>query len=166
MRVFSKKKGEIMKNVYRACREYQIVENYCSGLNVTLTSSTYCSRVCERVTFTVTITNNCPITALDVRLHLPRCGVYCVDPSTITLNGEAVDVTCLDDISVGDLGQNAIATVTYTATIMEYKRCLKTRVLATYYNCPSMCRKNLAVYSNCNLVHVCPCCASTTVAGN
>ena len=148
-----------MSCVYRTCRQYKIIDNCCSSLSVISTSSTYCSRVCAQVTFTVTITNNCATTANDVRLHIPMCGAYCVDPTTITVNGEKVDTTCLEDIAVGDLAQNQTATVVYTATIMEYKRCIKSRVLATFYNCCSCNRRYLGVYSNCNVVQVCPCCA-------
>ena len=159
MREISLKKGEIMSCVYRTCRTINILDNCCCGLNVQSTCSTYCTRVCSQVTYTVTITNNCPSVVRGVGLHIPLDCAFCLDPTSVTVNGENVDITCLDDIQVGDLQPAQVATITYTVTVMERKRYIKTKALVTFYTCNSCTRKDLGVYSNCNLLQVCPCCA-------
>lgn len=142
----------------RTCRPITIIDDGCCGLCVTSTCSTYCTKVCCKVTYTVTIKNDCSGTAKCVHLHVPLDGVFCLDPTTVTVNGESVEVTCLDDVPVGDLEPNQEATVVYTCTVMQYKRYIRTRALVTFYTCCCCQRRDLGVYSNCNLLQVCPCC--------
>ena len=157
-----------MSCMYRTCRPGTILDNPGCAIQVTSTSSAYCTRVCSRVTYTVTITNTCNIPVRDVNVHVPLMGVFCLDPTTVTVNGEAVEVACLDSIPVGELDVNETATVVYTVTVMEYRRYIKVRALVTYYTCCCLQRKDVGVYSNCNLLQVCNCCAccETTTTTN
>ncbi len=140
------------------CRPIKIMNDGCCGVCVTSTCSTHCTRLCCKVTYTVTITNNCTNAIKCVNLHVPLDGVFCLDPSTVTVNGEAVQVDCLDSVPVGDIEPGATATVVYSATVMEYKRYVRTRALVTFYVCCCCERRDMGVYSNTNLLQVCPCC--------
>lgn len=150
----------------RHCKQITILNNEDCGIEVTSTPSAYCTRVCCRVTYTVTVKNNCSTTANDVRLHVPLDGVFCLDPTSVTVNGAAVEVNCLDSVPVGDLPAGETATVVYTVTIMEYKRYIRSRVLVTFYTCCCCQRSNLGVYSNVNCLQVCPCCCCCETNNN
>lgn len=140
-------------------RQITILCNNDCGLEVTSTASTYCTRVCCKVTYTVTVKNNCTSTANNVNLHVPLDGVFCLDPTSVTVNGAAVTVdNCLDSVPIGDIEGGETATVVYTVTVMEYKRYIRTRALVTFNICCCCQRRNLGVLSNVNCLQVCPCC--------
>ena len=140
------------------CRRLTILEDQCCGVCVTSTPSTCCSKVCCRVTYTVVVKNNCTSTMRNAFLHVPLDGVFCLDTSSVTVNGEAVSVDCLDAVPLCDIASEQEVTVVYTVTIMEYKRYIKSRVLVSFYTCCCCERRDLGVYSNVNCLQVCPCC--------
>ena len=152
--------GEIMACLKRTCccRPITIIDDCSCGITVRSTCSTCCTRVCCRVTYTVTITNNCSNEIQGAKLHVPLDGVFCLDVNSVTVNGESVEVTCLDDIDLGNIAAGGTTTVVYTVTVMEYKRYIRTRALVTFYICCCCQRKDMGVLSNCNLLQVCPCC--------
>lgn len=142
----------------RSCRRIKIVNDGCCCICVTSTCSTHCTKVCCQVTYTVTVKNNASTTVNDVCLHVPLDGVFCLDPTTVTVNGQAVQVDCLDAVPVGDLASGQTSTIVYSCTVMEYKRYIRTRALVTFYMCCCCERKDMGVYSNVNCLQVCPCC--------
>lgn len=139
-------------------RPIKIIADTCCGLCVISKSSTCCTSICCKVTYTINIRNNCNNTCKCACLHVPLDGVLCLDPSTILVNGEHVDVTCLDSIPLGDIEPNQEMVVVYTVTVVQYKRYIKTRALVTFFICCCCERNDLGVYSNCNCVQCCPCC--------
>ena len=141
-----------------SCRKLKILDNSCCGICVTSSASTCCTKVCCRVTYTVTVKNNCSTTMQNAILHVPLDGVFCLDTSSVTVNGEAVSVDCLDAVPLGNIASNEEVTVVYTVTVMEYKRYIRTRVLVSFYTCCCCERRDLGVYSNVNCLQVCPCC--------
>ena len=142
----------------RKCHQVRIINDACCGLCVTSKCSTYCTKVCCSVTYTITVTNNSEQTVKDVFLHVPLDGEFCLNPDTVTVNGQAANVDCLDAIQIGDIASNSTATVVYTCTVMQYKRCIKTRALVTFTTCCCYERRDFGVYSNVNILQVCPCC--------
>lgn len=142
----------------RRCRRLTIMDDSCCGVCVTSESSTHCTRVCCKVIYTVRVKNNCSSTMRDAHLNVPLDGVFCLDPNSVTVNGEAVKVECLDSIPLGDIATNEEVTVVYAVTVMEYKRYIKTRALVSFYTCCCCQKRDLGVYSNVNCIQVCPCC--------
>lgn len=140
------------------CHRIRIIDDNCCGLCVTSKCSTCCTRICCSVTYTITVTNNSENTVKDAILHVPLDGVFCLDTASVTVNGQAVEVDCLDAIPLGDLAPNTTSTVVYSVTVMEYKRCIRTRALVTFHACCCYERRDYGVYSNTNIVQVCPCC--------
>ena len=53
------------------------------------------------------MTNNSEQTVKDVFLHVPLDGVFCLNPDTVTVNGQAANVDCLDAIQIGDIASNS-----------------------------------------------------------
>ena len=97
------------------------------------------------------MTNNSEQTVKGVCVHVPLDGVFCLNPDTVTVNGQAANVDCLDAIQIGDIASNSTATVVYTCTVMQYKRCIKTRALETLTTCFSNERRDNGVNTNVNI---------------
>ena len=134
------------KQQYDPCCPRPVVEPTCveCGLTVESVSDVNITSVCSRVTYTVTITNNGDMTAHNAVLTVPLDGVLAIVSSSVTVNGQTVEVENLDQIPLGDIEEGGTVTVTYTVVVME--------------------RRVISVGSNLNLLQVCRCCCTNTTA--
>ncbi len=128
------------------------------GVEVILDSNVYCTRVCNTVTFTATVVNNTSMTLNCLSLDLNVNPSLCINPETVALNGTLVENACPNRVDLGTLAPGASAIVTYDATVMECKRYIKSKVLATYLVCCCLERKCVTMPSNIDLIQVCCCC--------
>ena len=151
---------------YDPCCPRPVVEPTCveCGLTVESVSDVNITSVCSRVTYTVTITNNGDMTAHNAVLTVPLDGVLAIVSSSVTVNGQTVEVENLDQIPLGDIEEGGTVTVTYTVVVMEYKRYIYTRALVTFCACCCFERRVISVGSNLNLLQVCRCCGTNTTA--
>lgn len=131
------------------------------GVNVVLTASNAVARVCDEVTYTVTITNNSNSVMTNAALNLPLCNALALMPGTVTVNGEGVDVISLDLIPLGNIEPEETVTVVYNVTVMTCQRYIKHKAKVIFTCCQCFTRKNLCVLSNENLLQVCCCCPGT-----
>lgn len=129
------------------------------GLNVDLQSDVEVANLCSRVTFTITVTNESDITARNVILTLPLDCSFALLRNTVVVNGQTVDVENLDQVPLGDLEAGGSATITYTVVVMENKRYIYSRAIATTCICCCFERKIINIASNLHLLQVCPCCS-------
>lgn len=137
------------------------------GLRVRIASSECCTQVCRRVSYEVTVTNNCDVTARNVILRINVPQVLCVDCSTIVVNGNSNPNLNLECIELGDLEVGQTVTINYQATVMECQRYVRTSAIATCELCCCCQKSHLAFSSNVNVVQVCCCCCgcnNTTTA--
>lgn len=132
------------------------------GVNIVLTASQAVARVCEEVTYTVTITNNSNAVMTNAALNLPICNALALMPGTVTVNGEQVDVVNLDLVPLGNIEPEQTVTIVYTVTVMTCQRYIKHRAKVNFTCCQCFSRKALCVVSNPNLLQVCCCCCSGT----
>lgn len=131
------------------------------GVNVVLTASNAVARVCDEVTYTVTITNNSNSTMTNAALNLPLCNALALMPGTVTVNGETVEVINLDLVPLGNIDPEETVTIVYTVTVMTCQRYIKHKAKVTFSCCQCFTRKTLCVLSNENLLQVCCCCSGT-----
>lgn len=128
------------------------------GVDVVLDSNVHCTRVCEKIQYTATIVNNTNMTLNCVGLDLNVNPALCIDPDTITLNGTKVENANPNYINVGTIAANESAIVTFTATVMECKRYIRSKVVATYMVCCCLESRCVTTLSNIDCVQVCCCC--------
>ncbi len=136
------------------------------GLTVTLNSDVEVACLCSRVTFTSTVTNNSDITARNVILTLPLDESFALLRDTVIVNGQTVAVENLDQVPLGDLEPGATATITYTVVVMESKRYVYSRAVATTCICCCFENRIVNIGSNLHLLQVCPCCSCETSSTN
>ena len=132
------------------------------GVNILLTCSNAVARVCEEVTYTVTITNNSNTVMNNAALNLPICNALALMPGTVTVNGEQVEVVNLDLVPLGNIEPEQTVTIVYTVTVMTCQRYIKHRAKVNFTCCQCFSRKPLCVVSNPNLLQVCCCCGMGT----
>lgn len=137
-----------------------IPSNLDCGINVTLTASDYVARVCNTITYTVTVTNNSAETMTDAILTLPIANVLALLPNTITVNGAPYEDTTLNHVALGTINPNETVTVTYQTTIMACQRFIKHRAKVVFGCCQCFTKKMICVLSNENTVQVCCCCGN------
>lgn len=128
------------------------------GVNVTLTSSNTVARVCQEVTYTVTITNNAIDTMWNTCLTLPIDNALALMQGTVTINGVPYNCDTMDLVPLGDINPGETVTVTYVVTVMQNQRYIKHKAKVRFCCCQCFNKKPLCVLSNCNVLQVCPCC--------
>ena len=128
------------------------------GVRVIVSSDVAITRVCNEIAYTVTITNNSDQVMKNVVLTLPIDNALALIPNTVTVNGETVEVNCLDRVNIGDIPVGETATVTYRTTVMICQRYIKAQAKVNFLVCCCFMKKNLCVTSNTNCVQVCCCC--------
>ena len=92
------------------------------GVNVNLTASNTVARVCQEVTYTVTITNNAVDVMSNACLVLPIDNALALMQGTITINGMTYTGDTLDYVPLGDINPGETVTVTYVVTVMQNQR--------------------------------------------
>ena len=131
------------------------------GVNVVVASSVAITRVCNDITYTVTVTNNSDQVMRNVVLTLPLNNALALIPNTVTVNGAALENPDLNNIVIGDLPVGETATITYQTTVMICQRYVKTTAKVRFLVCCCFAKRNLCVQSNTNCVQVCCCCQGT-----
>lgn len=131
------------------------------GVSLVLTCSNAVARVCEEVTYTLTITNNSNSTMTNAALNLPICNALALMPGTVTVNGQTVEVLNLDLIPLGNIDPNETVTVVYNVTVMTCQRYIKHTAKVQFTCCQCFSKKTLCVLSNQNLLQICCCCPGT-----
>ena len=131
------------------------------GVNVVVASNVAITRVCNEITYTVTITNNSDQVMRNVVMTLPLNKALALMPNTVTVNGTTLENADLNNILIGDLPVGETATITYQTMVMECQRYIKTTAKVRFLVCCCFARKNLCVQSNVNCVQVCCCCQGT-----
>lgn len=140
-------------------------ENPC-GIVVEITTPTNCTRLCSQVTYTITVTNDCdmPLTCSALAIRIPYA--ECLVRDSFTLNGNPIENANPDCIDLGTLEAGATATITYTVTIMENQRFVKTAATFAGTSCCCCEMKRRVERSNCHVIQVCPCCACCNETNN
>ncbi len=131
------------------------------GVNITISASNAVARVCDEVTYTVTITNNSNTVMTNAALNLPICNALALMPGTVTVNGEQVEVVDLDMVPLGNIDPQETVTIVYTVTVMTCQRYIKHVAKVVFACCQCFSRKNICVVSRPNLLQVCCCCSGT-----
>lgn len=128
------------------------------GVRVTISSDLAVCRVCNTINYTVTVTNNSDQVMKNTVLTLPIDNALALMPNTVTVNGNTVDVTTLDQVDLGDINVGETCTITYQTTVMTCQRYIKAKAKVNFLVCCCFMKKNLCVTSNTNCVQVCCCC--------
>lgn len=147
-----------MRNCHCCCRPIVTQTMPTCGVEVILDSDVCCARVCQTIHYTATIVNNACGTLNCVTLDLNVNPSLCIDTNTITLNGTPVENADPSCVNIGEIAQGAHAVVCFEATVMECKRYIRSKVLATYMVCCCCQAQCKTQPSNVDLVQVCCCC--------
>ncbi len=129
------------------------------GVEVILDSNVHCTRVCETIQYTATIVNNTSMTLNCVTLDLNVNPSLCINPDLIYLNGALIENANPNCINIGAIAPGENAVVTFQATVMECKRYIKSKVIATYMVCCCLEPRCVTTPSNIDCLQVCCCCA-------
>ena len=135
------------------------------GVNVVVTTNNAIVRVCDTITYTITVTNNSDQVMRNTVVTLPIINALALQPGTVTLNGETVTLPeCTYHVVIGDLPVGETATITYDVVVMECQRYLKTKAKVNFLVCCCFARRNLCVTSAPNCVQVCRgcCCGNNS----
>lgn len=153
---------------YINCESYTLSmrpECEISALTMNLVPNVSTAAVCEFVTYTLTITNNCSSSLTKPILNVNLGNSLCYNKGTLTVDGTAkADVTCLQNLVLDDLNSGATVTITFQARVMNSRRyniCNASLTYALSCCCLTRCYKTI---SNDALVQVCQCCSSQTTS--
>lgn len=130
------------------------------GVEVVLDSDVYCTKVCNTVTFTVTVVNNSGMALNCCALDLNVNPSLCINPETITLNGTAVENANPNYVNIGTVEAGGTAVVTFQATVMECRRYIRSKVLCSFMVCCCLEPRCMNVPSNIDCIQVCCCCCN------
>lgn len=128
------------------------------GVTVNLTASNTVARVCQEITYTVTITNNAVDVMSNACLVLPIDNALALMQGTITINGMTYTGDTLDLVPLGDINPGETVTVTYVVTVMQNQRYIKHKAKVKFCCCQCFTKRPICVLSNVNVLQVCPCC--------
>ena len=144
------------------CSTTIVSEKNCTNCGVTLalSSTPCCARVCETITYTLTITNNssqelgCP--TLNIILGDSLCYIC----GTLTIDGTANDATCLRGITLDTIAAGAIVTITLEARVMTNERYVNSLAYLDYGACCCLDNRCYRTTSNIDQIQVCQCCGN------
>ena len=136
------------------CSTTIVSEKNCTNCGVTLalSSTPCCARVCETITYTLTITNNSSQELGCPTLNIILGDSLCYMCGTLTIDGTANDATCLRGITLDTIAAGATVTITLEARVMTNERYVNS--LAYLDN---RCYRTT---SNIDQIQVCQCCGN------
>lgn len=151
---------------FSQCTTTVVTERNCTdcGLNLLLTATPCCARICEEVTYTLTITNNssqelgCPY------LNICLADSLCYMCGTLTIDGETNTADSLKNIALEAIPAKGTVTITFNARVMTSERYVNSFVYLDYSACCCLDNRCYRTTSNLSTIQVCQCCTGNTTA--
>ena len=150
-----------MDNLNTCCPSVVALNADECGLDLSLSANAYVARVCQTITYTLTLTNNTGETLRNVLVNIPLVNSLTFIPGTLQVGGNTVSQDTLDCISVGDMEPTQVVTLTFNAVVMNSNRYIKTQACAKFICCCCCMKRTVCAKSNQNCVQVCQCCQSS-----
>lgn len=150
------------------CTTTVVTEKNCTDCGVTLNlrATPCCARVCEELTYTLTITNNSSQELGCPTLNICLADSLCYMCGTLTIDGTASDEETLKDITLENIPAKGTVTVTFQARIMTTDRYINTYCYLDYGACCCLDSRCFRTTSNIDTVQVCQCCGSVPTPSN
>lgn len=144
------------------CTTTVVTERNCvdCGVTMTLTATPCCARVCEDLTYTLTITNNSSQELGCPTLNICLGDSLCYLCNSLTIDGTAVEQDRLTNISLETIPAKGTVTVTFEARIMTTERYVNSYAYLDYNACCCLENRCFRTTSNVSTVQVCQCCGS------